>query len=80
LRLDRSEFADLGIAPEGVDDNTWEFHRKAGDYSAWFRDTVKDTELAWEAAEAEANASLSSAASRALIKEAFNRRYAAPAR
>ena len=64
---------------EGVDNDTWEFHRKAGDYSAWFRNAIKDTELASEAAEAEADANLSSAASRALIKEAINRRYAAPA-
>jgi hypothetical protein len=32
-------FVELG---DGVDDETWEYHRKNGDYSRWFRDEVKD--------------------------------------
>ena len=31
---------------EGIDDRTWKHHLEAGDYSEWFRDKVKDDELA----------------------------------
>jgi hypothetical protein len=31
---------------KGVDDRTWEHHLKAGHYSEWFRDVIKDAELA----------------------------------
>jgi len=43
---------------DGVDEATWEHHRNAGDYSEWFRNKVKDRELAEEAAAIEADASL----------------------
>jgi hypothetical protein len=31
---------------EGIDDRTWMHHLKQGDYSAWFREIIKDRELA----------------------------------
>jgi hypothetical protein len=31
---------------DGVDDETWLFHLKNGDVSGWFRDVIKDPELA----------------------------------
>jgi hydroxymethylpyrimidine pyrophosphatase-like HAD family hydrolase len=31
---------------EGVDDKTWQHHLKNGDYARWFRDVIKDKELA----------------------------------
>jgi HAD superfamily hydrolase (TIGR01484 family) len=31
---------------EGVDDETWMFHLKNGDITGWFRDVIKDQELA----------------------------------
>jgi HAD superfamily hydrolase (TIGR01484 family) len=65
---------------EGVDDRTWEHHRKAGDYSAWFRDVIKDEGLAGEAAEIESNESLGARDSRERIKDAVLRRYTVPAR
>src|SRR5262249_12127523 len=34
---------------EGVDDETWLHHLRRGDYSSWFRFTIKDEELAAEA-------------------------------
>ena len=40
---------------EGVDDETWEFHRKSGDFSKWVRAQVKDNQLADELAEIEAD-------------------------
>ena len=40
---------------EGIDDATWQHHLRAGDYSEWFRDKIKDDELADEAAAIEAD-------------------------
>jgi hypothetical protein len=51
---------------------------KAGHYSKWFRDVIKDDELAQAAADVEENASLSAAESRKRISEAVTRRYTAP--
>ena len=31
---------------DGVDDTTWLYHLRAGDYSRWFRDAIKDDDLA----------------------------------
>jgi hypothetical protein len=64
---------------EGVDDGTWQHHRKAGEYSRWFRDMVKDEELAIEAAEVEANHALSPKDSRAAVRKAIESRYTLPA-
>jgi hydroxymethylpyrimidine pyrophosphatase-like HAD family hydrolase len=36
-------FMQLGA---GVDDKTWQYHLRKGDYTRWFRDIIKDEELA----------------------------------
>lgn len=64
---------------EGVDDDTWTYHLRKGDYSQWFRDVVKDETLAMEAARVEGLTDLSAAETRKLIKAAINERYTAPA-
>lgn len=64
---------------EGVDAATWEHHRRAGHYSRWFRDVIKDPELAAEAAEIERDSSLDAQASLRGIADAVARRYTAPA-
>lgn len=64
---------------EGVDDATWEHHRRANDYSRWFREVIKDEALAEEAAEIEAAAKFDAAESRKRISAAVQRRYTAPA-
>lgn len=64
---------------EGVDDQTWEHHLRAGDYSKWFRNKVKDKELADEAAAIEADDGLDAHFSRERIGEAVLRRYTVPA-
>ena len=69
-------FVDLA---EGVDDDTWRHHLARADYSRWFRDAIKDEELAAEAAQVERDAGLAPAASRAAIRAAIERRYTAPA-
>jgi hydroxymethylpyrimidine pyrophosphatase-like HAD family hydrolase len=63
----------------GVDDGTWEFHRRAGDYSAWLRSAIKDEDLACEVEAVEADDRLDAHESRARIAEAVRRRYTAPA-
>jgi hydroxymethylpyrimidine pyrophosphatase-like HAD family hydrolase len=65
---------------EGVDDLTWEHHRKAREYSGWFRRVIKDDELTAEAEAAEKDDSLDAAESRRRIIDAVHRRYTAPAR
>lgn len=64
---------------EGIDDETWEYHLRAGDYSDWFRRQIRDKKLAKEAAAAEDDENLSPDESRAIILEAVRRRYTAPA-
>ncbi len=63
---------------DGVDDDTWLHHLKQRGYSRWFREAIKDDELASEAAAVENQAGLSPMESRALIKAAIERRYTAP--
>jgi hydroxymethylpyrimidine pyrophosphatase-like HAD family hydrolase len=64
----------------GVDDKTWLHHLREGAYSRWFRDAIKDQELAREAAGVEQASSISANDSRARIKELVERRYTAPAK
>src|SRR5205085_3351400 len=64
----------------GVDDETWEYHLRKGEYSRWFRTCIKDPELADEVAGIEEDQSLGPRESRTRIADAVNRRYTAPAR
>jgi hypothetical protein len=63
---------------EGIDDTTWMYHLRCGDYSRWFRDAIKDEDLAATAARIETQAELSAAESRSLIKAAIQARYTLP--
>jgi HAD superfamily hydrolase (TIGR01484 family) len=64
----------------GVDDKTWLHHLRAGAYSQWFRDAIKDDGLASEAVPIEQDHSLTAADSRARIRDIVERRYTAPAK
>lgn len=64
---------------EGVDDETWLYHLRRGDYSVWFADRIKDEELAAEAQQVEKSEELGAVESRELIKSAIERRYTLPA-
>jgi hypothetical protein len=68
-------FTQLG---DGIDDETWEYHRRKGDYSRWFRDEVKDDQLASEAESIE-RGQQTPAESRAAIRAAVEKRYTLPA-
>jgi len=63
---------------DGVDDATWLYHLRQGDYSRWFRESIKDEALATEAEAIESAAELSASESRAGIKAAIERRYTLP--
>lgn len=63
----------------GVDDKTWLYHLRRGEYSSWFRDAINDESLAAEAAAIEADAALPAGDSRIRFKEIIERRYTAPA-
>jgi len=62
----------------GVDDETWLYHLREQDYSRWFREAIKDEELASEVARVEEDSSMSPGESRALIKAAIEQRYTLP--
>lgn len=62
---------------EGVDDDTWLHHLRSGDYSQWFREMIKDPDLAEKAQAAEHMDEAS--ASRIAILDAIRERYTIPA-
>jgi hydroxymethylpyrimidine pyrophosphatase-like HAD family hydrolase len=64
---------------EGVDDETWMYHLRKGDYSGWLRDKIKDEVVAAEVARAEKLPGVSPAQSRALVRAAIERHYTLPA-
>jgi hydroxymethylpyrimidine pyrophosphatase-like HAD family hydrolase len=63
----------------GVDDDTWTFHFQRGDYSRWFRDVIKDPELAAAAAAVERDRFLSRGNALAALRAAVESRYTLPA-
>ena len=63
---------------EGVDDDTWQHHLRAGDYGRWFREGIKDPELAEEAEGVARKTGLGATEGRQLIREAVERRYTLP--
>ena len=63
----------------GIDDETWLYHLRKGDYSAWFRNSVKDASLADEIEAVERDPGLSAERSRELIKQAIEAKYTASA-
>jgi HAD-superfamily hydrolase, subfamily IIB len=64
---------------EGVDEETWLYHARRGDYSRWFETMIKDEELAATAREIERNGSQGVENSRKRLREAVESRYTAPA-
>lgn len=67
-------FVDLA---DGVDEATWQWHRRNGDYSCWLRDCVKDGDLAREVAVIEQDAT-GPAEARRQVRAAVEQRYTAP--
>jgi hypothetical protein len=63
---------------EGIDEQTWMFHLRRGDYSRWFRSAIKDSHLADEAERIERRQDLTPPQTRALIRELVYARYTLP--
>jgi hydroxymethylpyrimidine pyrophosphatase-like HAD family hydrolase len=64
---------------EGVDEPTWLFHLRRGDYSRWFRDHIKDETLARSIERIEREEKGTAAATRTLVRQAIEERYTLPA-
>jgi hypothetical protein len=79
LNLRAQNLATFVQLADGVDDETWLHHLHCGDYARWFRENIKDPELASEAEAIERDPSLNARASREKIREAIEHRYTAPA-
>lgn len=62
---------------EQVDDAVWEHHLRAGDYSTWFRESLKDEALAREATLIEGERGIDPHGSRKRLRDAVCRRYLA---
>jgi hypothetical protein len=63
---------------EGIDEETWLFHLRRGDYSRWFRHAVKDPYLADQAERIEQRHDLQPADTRNLIRSFIEGRYTLP--
>lgn len=63
---------------DGIDEQTWTFHLRRGDYSRWFRGAIKDSHLADEAERIERGQDLTPQQTRGLIRELVDARYTLP--
>jgi hypothetical protein len=75
LRLRAQNLALFSQIASGVDEGTWLYHLRAGDYSLWFREAIKDPSLADEAAVVEKDAALTATESRDRILAVIKKRY-----
>lgn len=64
---------------EGIDEETWLYHLRRGDYSVWFRHSVKDPYLAYHAQRIEQQRELPPFEARTLIRSLIESRYTLPA-
>jgi hydroxymethylpyrimidine pyrophosphatase-like HAD family hydrolase len=79
LKLRAQNLAMFTQIAEGIDDETWLYHLRRGDYSQWIRDAIKDDEMAEEVAAIEGATQMPAPETRSAVISAVNRRYASPA-
>ena len=79
LNLKAQNLAMFCQVAEGIDDDTWIFHLKRGDYSSWLSGVIRDDDIAELARELERRHDLSAAESRRLLCDAIGQRYSLPA-
>jgi hypothetical protein len=60
---------------EGVDDDTWLYHLRRGDYSKWFREGIRDEDLAETVAKLERDGDRSAEESRQQVFTSIKDRY-----
>jgi hypothetical protein len=65
-------FMQLG---EGVDDETWLYHLREGDYERWFRQVIHDEDLAKRAEELRRDGDVSAEESRREIFDFIRKKY-----
>ncbi len=63
---------------EGIDEETWMFHLRRGDYARWIRDAVKDSYLADQVELVANRTDLTPAQTRTLIRSLIEARYTLP--
>jgi HAD superfamily hydrolase (TIGR01484 family) len=63
---------------DGIDEETWLFHLRRGDYSRWFRSSVKDSYLAEQTEMIEQRQDLQPAETRRLVRGLIEGRYTLP--
>jgi hypothetical protein len=63
---------------DGVDEPTWLFHLRRGDYSRWFRSDIKDEDLARSVEQIEQSAKGNADETRSLVRRAIEERYTLP--
>lgn len=63
---------------QGIDEATWMYHLRRGDYSNWFRHAIKDDFLANETQRVERRTDLAPWQTREALRELVNARYTLP--
>ncbi|MCC7414236.1 MAG: HAD-IIB family hydrolase [Gammaproteobacteria bacterium] len=63
---------------QGIDESTWMYHLRRGDYSRWFRHAIKDDHLADETERIERRTDLVPWQTRQIVQELVNARYTLP--
>jgi hydroxymethylpyrimidine pyrophosphatase-like HAD family hydrolase len=79
LKLRAQNLAIFVQIADGVDEPTWLFHLKRGDYSRWFREHIKDLGLSRQVEQIEKSTQAPAATTRALVRRAIEERYTLPA-
>jgi len=75
LDLRAPNLATFILLSEGIDEETWLFHLHRGDYSRWFRNTIKDHYLADQTEQIERRATLPPEETRRLIRDLIEARF-----
>jgi hypothetical protein len=68
----------FALLSEGIDEETWLFHLREGDYSRWFRDVIKDRYLADQTERIERRSGLQPEETRNLIRDLIEARFTLP--
>lgn len=78
LNLKAHNLSIFSLLAQGIDERSWMFHLRRGDYSRWFRQAIRDPSLAEEAERIELREDLEPSQTRQMICELINARYTLP--